>query len=433
MHRALVFSEINGLGAEARFLLQVMVCQWTAGLGASYKVKEFAKLHCLTERLVREATRGLVEAGLLTTKKLAEQKGRPSQEYEASQPLLDLLGENERGRVTHEDLVLRLFCEPDVFAERPLPDADTTRVRVARKQVREDGRPAAPGAHGRLAASTRVLLAALLISADQCGVVIGIGEARLRAMTGLNSAALKHQVKRLLNLGFMRCHVPGVSNGVFVGAKVPSIYYLNLGHPQLTDQSPHGLLVYASEGLSGYERLTSGLRSDIQKALLALGPAVLDVLYHKLARYTSHLLSKTWGEPSSEYGAAPASLEGMIARELTQLKVGNPRQSEAGYYWPGMPDHFFALAYEWAELLKKRLSGKIWQSYQPQLVRLIPAPGEEASALRIVSLMFYPAPAHQKGCILMRDFRDGSLEEFHGETDLVMKCGYVPGLLTPPS
>ncbi|TLX54206.1 hypothetical protein DN826_15135 [Stutzerimonas nosocomialis] len=428
----LVFLEIDYLGAESRFFLQVMACQWAAGLGVSYKIKEAAKLHCLTERLVRGATLELVEAGLLTTKKQAEQKGRPSQEYEASQYLLDLLAKQERSTVAHQDLVLRLFNEPDVFAEWPLPDADTGSVKAARKQIRKDGRPAAPGARGRLAASTRVLLAALLNSADQCGVVTGVGEARLRAMTGLNSAALKHQVKRLLNLGFMRCHVPGVSNGVFVGAKVPSIYYLNLGHPQLTDQSPYGLLVYASEGLSGYERLTSGLHSDLKKALLALGPAVLDVLYHKLARYTSHLLSNTWGEPSSKYGAAPASLEGMIARELGQLKVGNPRLSEAGYYWPGMLDHFFALAYEWAELLKKRLSGKIWQGYQPQLVRLVPAPDEEVG-VRIVSLMVYPAPAHQKNCILMKDFRNGSLEEFHGEADLVMKYGYVPGLLTPRS
>lgn len=122
------------------------------------------------------------------------------------------------------------------------------------------------------------------------------GEAKLRAMTGLNPIALKHQVRRLVSLGFIRVHVPGVSNGFFVGAKVPSTYYLNLDHTQMRARRPHcAVLVYAEAKQSRYERLTSGLtQPDVARALLALGPAALDVLYHKLAWYTSHLLSLTW-------------------------------------------------------------------------------------------------------------------------------------------
>ncbi|WP_177411244.1 hypothetical protein [Pseudomonas sp. MB-090624] len=404
-------------------------------MDSPFKIKSVGKLLCLTDRLVRDAVRELVEAGLLVTQRQADKVGRPGQEYETSQYLRDLLARPGRSAVAHQDLVLRLFSEPEIYAEGPLPETDAGNEKTARKQVRKDGRPAAPGAHGRLGAPTRVFLAALLTFADQCGVVTGVGEAKLRAMTGLSTVALKHQVKRLVSLGFIRVHVPGVSNGFFVGAKVPSTYYLNLDHPQLGEHRPRrAVLVYAEAGPSRYARLTSGLSPDVAGALLALGPFALDVLYHKLAKYTSHLLSLTWGEPSEKYGNAPASLDGMIARELEQLKVGKPGENKAGYYWPGVLEHFFEVAFEWAEHLKMRLNGKSWQGYKPQLIRLIPAaelePDEDADDLRFFSLIVYPAPKNQKGCIVYRE--DGFLRRFDSEADLDMQNRYEFGLLTPP-
>lgn len=257
-------------------------------------------------------------------------------------------------------------------------------------------------------------------------------------MTGLSPVALKHQIRRLVSLGFIRVHVPGVSNGFFVGAKVPSTYYLNLDHPQLGEPRPlRAVLVYAEAGLSHDERLISGLPPDVAKALLALGPAVLDVLIQKLARYASHLLSMTWGRPGEKYGEVPASLAGMIARELEQLKVGSPGQSKEGYYWPGVLDHFFEVAFEWAEHLKKRLNGKVWQGYQPQVIRLIPAPEPRPQdgddRLRIVSLIIYPAPEKQKSCVVYKDIRGGFLREFDREADLDVLNRYEFGLLTAPS
>ncbi|HCT4817284.1 hypothetical protein ACM7OY_00835 [Pseudomonas aeruginosa] len=400
---------------------------------ASFKVKPVARLLCLTDRLVRDSVRELAEAGLLVAKKQADKVGRPGQEYEASQYLLDLLAQPSGGTLAHGDLVLRLFSEPEIYAEGPRPETDTGSEKAVRKQVRKDGRPAAPGASGRLGAATRVLLAALLTFADQCGVVTGVGEAKLRAMTGLNPLALKHQVARLVSLGFIRGHIPGVSNGFFVGARVPSTYYLNLDHPQLGEQSLRcALLVYAEDGLSRNERLTNRLPFDVAGALLALGPAALDVLYHKLARYTSHLLSLTWGGPGERYGEAPASLAGMIGRELAQLKVGKPEQNEAGYYWPQVLDHFFEVAFDWSEHLKQKLNGKAWPGYQPQLVRLIPAPEPEEGndSLMIVSLIVYPAPENQKGCIVYKDVPGGFLREFDSEADLDVWNRYEFGLLT---
>ncbi|WP_180737168.1 hypothetical protein [Pseudomonas aeruginosa] len=281
-----------------------------------------------------------------------------------------------------------------------------------------------------------MLLAALLTFADQCGVATGVGEAKLRAMTGLNPVALKHQVRRLVSLGFIRMHVPGVSNGFFVGVRVPSTYYLNLDHPQLGEHHPRrAVLVHAEAGLSRYERLTKGMTPEVAGALLDLGPFALDVLYHKLARYTAHLLSLTWSDPSERYGSAAASVNGMIARELGQLKVGEPGQSEDGYYWPRVLDYFFEVALEWAEHLKKMLHGKAWPGYKPQLISLIPAPEpkpeEDDGRLRAVSLIVYPAPENQKGCIVYKDVPGGFLREFDSEADLNVLNRYEFGLLTP--
>lgn len=434
MSTLIAISENLKVGSDSRFFLQALVCLEQAAPVAPFKIKPVAKLLCLTERLVRGAARELCEAGLLVSQKQADKVGRPGEEFVASQYLLDLLAK-PRSAVAHQDLVLRLFSEPEIYAEGPLPEAVTGYEKTARKQVRKDGRPAAPGAHGRLGAPTRVLLAALLTFADQCGIVTGVGEAKLRAMTGLSPVALKHQVRRLVSLGFIRVHVPGVSNGLFVGAKVPSTYYLNLDHPQLGEHRPRrAVLVYAEAGLSRYERLTRGLPPDVAGALLDLGPFALDVLYHKLASYTSHLLSLTWGGPGEKYGNAPASLDGMIARELGQLKIGEPGQSGSGYYWPGVLEHFFELAFEWAEHLKKRLNGIAWQGDKPQLIRLIPAPEpkpqEGDDRLRAVSLIVYPAPEKQKSCVVYKDVRGGFLREFDRETDLDVWNRYEFGLLT---
>lgn len=426
----LIFHDELDLGAESKFFLQALVSRGCFVPATPFKIKPVAKLLCLTERLVRDAVRELVEAGLLVAHKQAEKVGRPGQEYQASQHLLDLIAESGRGSLDHQELIRRLFSESEIYAEDPLSELDMGNEAAPRKLVRKDGRPAAPGAHGRLGACTRVLLAALLSFADQCGVVAGVGEARLRAMTGLNPAALRHQVRRLVSLGYIRGHMPGVSNGVFIGAKVPSTYYLNLDHPQLGEQrSRRAVLVYADDGRSLCERVVCGLNPEVASALLALGPAVLNVLCHKLARYTSHLLSLTWGGPGERYGDAPASMEGMIARELGQLRVSGARLEENGYYWPGMLDHFFAVAFEWAEELKVRLNGKAWSGYQPQLIRLIPAP-ERQDDLRIISLIFYPAPERQEGCIVYTDVRGGLLRRFDSEADLDVRNRYEFGLLT---
>lgn len=268
----IALSVLVDIGAESRFFLQALTCKEEKGLGTTFKIKPVAKVLCLTERFVRDASRELVKTGLLSESKQEGGAGRPGVGYEASQYLLRVLKEVERN-YTHQELILRLFTEPEIYAigdgatELPTDLA----VKSSRTATCKDGRPAAPGAKGRLGAATRILLAALLSESDHCGVVAGLGESRLRSMTGLDSLSIKHQLKRLVGLGFVRSYAPGLSNGVFVGSKVASIYYLNLDHPQLRiKQRERGLVVYATEGPAKYDMLEAAMPT--REALKGLMP-----------------------------------------------------------------------------------------------------------------------------------------------------------------
>ncbi|WP_084166514.1 hypothetical protein [Stutzerimonas azotifigens] len=427
-----VFKDLR-LSVDARFVLQALICRESSSLlSISFKVKAVAKQLCLTERLVREGMQELADVGLLVSRRRADKVGRPVQEYESSQSLCDLVALVGQGEAVHQDLIVRLFSEPEIYALGPFSAGVVgtceEKGKPARKPTRKDGRPAAPGAKGRLAASTRVLLAALLSFADQCGVATGVSETRLRAMTGLNALSLKHQVKRLISLGFIRTHVPGVSSGIFVGAKVPTIYYLNLDHPQLrTARGECGLVVHVALGPEKFDRLATGIPSA--QTLKALGPAALEMLYHKLAGHTSRLLSAVWAEPDEIQREVTAVVAANIANELGDLWVGSPAKDK-GYYWTGMQDNFHAAACEWADSLHKRLlRWNVWRGYRPQLVRLIPAPNR-TDGLTISSLVVYPAPQSAVTCLVVWDKYDGRVDHYgrEEELDLALRCD--AGLLT---
>lgn len=420
------------IGVDARFLLQALVCRESSFLSTSFKVKTVAKQLCLTERLVREAAQELAAAGLLVSRRRADQVGRPVQEYESSQLLCDLVAQAEQGEAVHRDLIVRLFSEPEIYALGPfsagMGDACAEEDKPARKLTRKDGRPAAPGAKGRLAAPTRVMLAALLSFADHSGVVTGISETRLRAMTGLNSLSLKHQVKRLVSLGFIRAHVPGVSSGIFVGAKVPTIYYLNLDHPQLgAARGSRGLVVHVAQGPGKFDRLATGIPSA--EALAALGAPALDMLYHKLAGHTSRLLSAVWAGANDACSEIKAAIADDIAGEVGALWVGNSAKDK-GYYWAEMQENFHAAACEWADSLHRRLlRWKVFQGYRPQLVRLIPAP-DRADGITITSLVIYPAPRSAATCVVVWDKHDGRVDHHRQEAELDLTLRCEAGLLT---
>jgi hypothetical protein len=421
--------------AEARFFLQAFVCRNDVSLDVPYKIKPVAKQLCLTERFVWDASQELVRAGLLKKCKQDGRVGRPDVSYVASENLLRVLVKADP-EFTHRELMLRLFLEQEIHAVR---DGETTastghEEKPPRTATRKDGRPAAPGAKGRLGAATRVLLAALLSEADECGVVAGLGGPRLRAMTGLDTLSIKHQLKRLLSLGFVRSYMPGLSHGVFVGSKVTSIYYLNLDHPQLRlRQRERGVVVYVTHGPGRYDIL--GAAMPTTEALNALKPKqgqkpyVLDLLYHKLASHTSYLLTAIWSDPECDLGDAKAEISKRIAEELGgPLTVNSDRTAYAG--WGGLRESFQAEACRWAESIHKGLRRmKVWPGYKPHLVRLIPAPVRK-DGLSIVSLVVHPAPRDNNICLWVWDVRGGRVDSYVREDALDSALRYDVRLLT---
>jgi hypothetical protein len=431
----IALSVLMDIGAESRFFLQVLTCKASGSLDAPYKIKPVAKALCLTERFVRDASRELVKAGLLRECKQEGGIGRPGVGYLASEYLLNVLRE-VGSEFTHQELILRLFTEPDIYAvgDGAMELSTDSAVKTSRAAIRKDGQPAAPGAKGRLGAATRILLAAFLSKADQCGVVTGLGESRLRSMTGLDSISIKHQLKRLISLGFVRSFVPGLSNGVFVGSKVTSIYYLNLDHPQLRiKQRERGLVVYATQGPAKTDMLEAAMPStEALKALMAepgQKHRALDMLYHKLASHTSSLLTTIWADPECELADVKAALFERIASELGGPMTVSPDQGVYGP-WDGLKESFHAEVCRWAESIHKGLRRmKVWQGYKPQLVRLIPAPGSSDN-FSIVSLVVYPAPRTSSICIWVWDIRGGRIDSYVREDALDLALRYEVALLT---
>ena len=96
--------------------------------------------------------------------------------------------------------------------------APAERKEAARKMLRE----AASG-------TNRLLLAVLLIHADEFGVVRGLGISDLCGLTGLKRERLEMHIFKLNELGAIRFKIAGFSGSKILG-NLKTLYYLNLHH-----------------------------------------------------------------------------------------------------------------------------------------------------------------------------------------------------------
>ncbi|MFL1555072.1 hypothetical protein [Pseudomonas sp. O11] len=127
-------------------------------------------------------------------------------------------------------LVERLIKGPYIHATRPDTEIHVVPARPA--SVEQD-RGAVPNRTSLLSRSNRLLLAMLFAHADRFGVVDSFGNVELCRLAGLELTSLKQRIKKLIELGFIRRHVPGVASPIFA-EKLKSSYFLNLNHRQLT-------------------------------------------------------------------------------------------------------------------------------------------------------------------------------------------------------
>lgn len=83
--------------------------------------------------------------------------------------------------------------------------------------------------HDLLNADTKLLLIVLLHNADEFGFVKLLKNAVLLKLTGMKQKALKGQIQKLIDLGYIRSKVSGI-NSEYLFGRVSSIYILNLQH-----------------------------------------------------------------------------------------------------------------------------------------------------------------------------------------------------------
>lgn len=97
-----------------------------------------------------------------------------------------------------------------------------------------------------LTLANRCLLSVLLLHAETPGVVTGLSYSSLVMLTGMSRGHLKHQIRKLKDLGVIAHHEPGVMrerNDI----RMRSVYFINVAHPALLGRDSVGLTVLAPD------------------------------------------------------------------------------------------------------------------------------------------------------------------------------------------
>ncbi|WP_298183766.1 hypothetical protein [uncultured Pseudomonas sp.] len=317
------------LSSAAQFFLLRFVQQFGLGRAVTLGVKELAKALGMTDRVISLASKELAAGGYLNLRLLAGGKGRPSTEYEC----LDIpTAKRKRGT--------GVGARPVIHAQR------------IDKLLRASTDKSADG----LSWSNRLLLAVLLVHADEFGVVRGLGLRDLSDLTGLRKDVLANRLQLLIDKCFIRARVPGATgSGLFRPMK--SAYYLNL--PLLSSPLAHAdaVLIHCSwwktyqnemseaERIFGFaavlkEGLIPGDSYDLEQFpyLRHVEPLVgklndsrtsrfIPTLQSRLDDYAAILLSSHWSEIQ---GQAEKHDHGLFRRIYRECRVVRNLTDRAG-------------------------------------------------------------------------------------------------------
>lgn len=369
-------NELKDCGPEARYLLEAMVllAQERGAGEAAISTKLLAKQLCLAEKLVKGALAELKSAQLVAVHKASSgRRGRPSIRYELASSVLSALPKREGAYGVHAVLLTRLFSAGDfAMGEAPkLPDKET--------RVQKNGRGAPSGAAGYVSVCNRLLLATLLAHSDQFGVMENTGRAELCRLTGLDERSLKHRLRRLKDFKLILAFLPGLSSSVFPGARVSSVYFLNLTHrifgggtgtvrclhfnPDVSSPTHKQTLRPDLDGASG-ER-THPLRRFLKR------DAVFDVLRHMVLRHAAHILSFHREELSSRAPGGSRQLREKIAADFQRPAGWTVGAMSFDRDWEQVVDHFYQLAFQVARDFRRVVD----MDYRFDEVRLVPTDG----------------------------------------------------------
>lgn len=300
--------EVKGLTPEAKYLLARFIQCFGVTAPVGLGVKELAKQFGLTDRQVSEALHVLLACNVLACSSVPEGRGRPKRQFSLQSEFLRKLNRSDSVvSATHERVVEHLLRHENSSCPE-VAEADGQKAISDRLAgLRAKRKP------GRLSVVNRLLLGVLLCHADRFGVVRNLGSAELRKAIGFTQESLKHRMQRLIDQGFVRAYVPGVTSRMMFG-KAKSTYFLNLQHPglcvEVTDAlalisgyySSDHLLDEASDflwGVNGYREQADSIDDRAQVAKLFSENEILriaPIVQCRLEHYASILLSSHWAQ-----------------------------------------------------------------------------------------------------------------------------------------
>ncbi len=434
-------------GPDARFMLEVIA---TGSLQAfapmsEVSVKTLAKCLHLEECVVSDALNELVAVGLM--KRFVEQRvgrgGRAAVSYKLCSEACRLPDMEMLSRLHHSDFLRALFSGEDMAF--PVIWHEQTAVKVVKEK---EGKWQPPGGRGRLSIRNRLLFAALLSRADLFGETqISISE--LGGLTGMRPEQVKNRLHRLMAVGLIRSHVPGLSSSIFAKGRVSSTYFLNVdalaaeggvavhmayyGEAKLFTHADNlwaeikgrgDLLSYSSEAA----------RVAVHHFFANQRRAVVMLFQHLLYRYASRLLSRYWHKLASQDPIDDAELRKWIRADFRWpgSEVAQELDGGACSDFELVCDHFYRQATEVAREYRTRFGQADWVGFDLARIRILPA--ADGLGYKVLTIMLRPAPPELGRCSVLLESRPGEVElrSVNAESDLSLKDRVGFGLLALP-
>lgn len=441
---------LAGCRADARFLLEAMACRALRD-GADEtpgNAKTLAKWLHVSERMVSDALGELVACGAVCRLSRGLGRGRPVVTYRIVATEMALLMEKKNSDRAHGKILDRLFSGDDLAVEM-LGTAPKTEVK--RAAVTRVGKPAPPGARGRLSASNRLLLGTLLARADRFGQVTGVGNLELIRLTGLDAESLKHRLKRLLAVGLIRSYLPGASSSVFRAGKISSTYFLNLNHPAFGLKRNCAVVVHQL-GWEDERRISheESLWRDVESArignraqtetplavirfLAGRRRRIFRHLQIMLLQYASDLLARHWRELGTKGFVDDGWVRERIEGNLRKPSTPEGGQDDADKEWKAVIDYFHGEVLKIARDYRSRFGQADWIEFDSVGLRILPV--LQDTGYSIITVLLHPPPRAVSECTLLLEQRPGVVnpESYNAEADIDLGMRIHYGLATYPA
>lgn len=212
---------LDGVSGPSRYFLCRLLCDEET-LGPHTSVASYVKKYGVNDRVVSRAVRELVDCGVAEKTATQDDKGVPRWELRLRADLRELLA--EAGQTEPVEAIASL----------------------ALHVLTSDGREAGVESKRRLTPYNRMVLAALLVRADEAGAVYGVGASDLKRVAGLSGDGLVSQLSKLQNLGYLRTRVGGVT-GRYLFGRSAGAYFVNVGHPDFHGIAGHSYVLVRRE------------------------------------------------------------------------------------------------------------------------------------------------------------------------------------------